>query len=284
MMNSLEREFKFTEHNFQYLKLKVLALTGIKMSDSKDALIYSRISRLLRQHNFKSFDEYCEYLNKNDPVIENEFINAVTTNYTSFMRENHHFEYLKKVIIPEIIKHNLNSKRIRIWSAGCSTGEEAYSISFIVNEILNGKVDWDVKILATDIDSDALKKAQAGLYSNEIIDQIPMSSMLRKSMYFNSTSSDNTVYEVNPIYKKNVYFKYFNLMSGEPWPMQGPFDVIFCRNVMIYFDRKSQEQIINTFLKLLSLRGFLILGHSESIPMSIQKHFIYLDKTVYRRM
>ncbi|MCS5712007.1 CheR family methyltransferase [Candidatus Berkiella aquae] len=283
-MNLNENEFQFSDKNFQYLKQKVFQLTGINLSDSKTALVYSRISRLLRQNHFNDFDEYCNYLEQHEPKAEREFINAITTNFTSFMREEHHFEYLQEVLLPEIIERNRLKKRIRIWSAGCSTGEEPYSISFVVNDVLKDIQDWDVKILATDIDSDALLTAENGLYKDKDVEQISASYLKRKARYFDLYDSQTKTYSINNQFRKIIYFKYFNLMCKEGWPMQGPFDIIFCRNVMIYFDRFSQNQIINTFCNLLAVKGYLILGHSESVPSSIQNKLKYVDRTIYQRV
>lgn len=135
-MNQVEREFQFSDANFQFLKWKIKQLAGINLADTKNELVYSRISRLLRLNHLKSFDEYCERLNQNIPDINNEFINAITTNFTSFIRESHHFDYLRQKILPELFQLNAYEKRIRIWSAGCSTGEEPYSISFVVNDMM----------------------------------------------------------------------------------------------------------------------------------------------------
>ncbi|HRE31260.1 MAG TPA: protein-glutamate O-methyltransferase CheR [Candidatus Berkiella sp.] len=283
-MNLNENEFQFSEKNFQYLKRKIFQLTGINLSDSKTALVYSRISQLLRQNHFNDFDEYCNYLEQSEPKAEHEFINAVTTNFTSFMREEHHFEYLQEFLLPEIIQRNRLKKRIRIWSAGCSTGEEPYSISFVVNDVMKDIQNWDVKILATDIDSDALLTAESGLYKDKDVEQISTHYLKRKARYFDLYDSQTKTYSINGLFRKIIYFKYFNLMCKEDWPMQGPFDVIFCRNVMIYFDRLSQNQIINTFCNLLSLKGYLILGHSESVPSSIQNKLKYVDRTIYQRV
>lgn len=283
MNMNTEREFQFTPKNFEFLRSKVLKLAGIKLADTKNVLVYSRISRLLRQHNFTSFDQYCDYLNQNAPNAESEFINAITTNFTAFMRESHHFEYLYSSLLPEIIVRNQRYKKIRIWSAGCSTGEEPYSISFVVKDVLADNL-WDIKILATDIDSDALNKAELGVYSLESIEQMPDQYRTNKLRYFNLLDREKHLYSIKDEYRNIVYIKEFNLMSQEPWPMHGPFDVIFCRNVMIYFDRPAQHHVISVFANLLSINGFLILGHSESVPGNMLTQLKYIDRTIYRRV
>lgn len=283
-MNLPEREYPFSESNFQFLKMKVKQLAGINLADTKNELVYSRISRLVRLHHFNNFDDYCAHLNQNDPLMEREFVNAITTNFTSFMRENHHFDYLREKILPELLIRNSLNKRLRIWSAGCSTGEEAYSISFIVNDCLMNQSNWDAKILATDIDSDALNKAKSGIYPFDVVDDISTPYRLNKFCYFSLENPKERIYKVNDDYKKMVHFKQFNLMSKEAWPMSGPFDVIFCRNVMIYFERAAQHQVIKSLTNLLADNGFLILGHSESVPSMMQNQLKFIDRTIYRRI
>lgn len=282
-MNIAENEYQYTSKNFQFLKMKIFKLAGIRLSDSKTALVYSRVSRLLRQYHFKDFDEYCSCLSQGDPQIEHDFINAITTNYTAFMREAHHFEYLKNVILPMIIKRNTQSKRLRIWSAGCSTGEEPYSISLILHDFLPELKEWDVKILATDIDSEVLEIAKRGIYKDNDITQLPDYYSKRINQYF-TMSADSKSGTVREQLKKFVHFKQFNLMCNDDWPMQGPFDIIFCRNVIIYFDREAQNYIIDHLTHLLSQNGFLILGHSESVHSLNQNKLKYVDRTIYQRI
>lgn len=282
-MNIADKEFQFTTENFQFLKMKIFKLAGIHLADSKTALVYSRVSRLLRQYHFKNFDEYCRHLNQGDPQIEHDFINAITTNYTAFMRENHHFEYLRDLILPNIIKRNVNNKRIRIWSAGCSTGEEAYSIGFVLYDFLSELSGWDIKILATDIDSDVIAFAKNGVYKENDIHQLPEYYLQRLKRYF-VLNSDEKTGTIKEQLKKIVHFKLFNLMCHDAWPMQGPFDIIFCRNVIIYFDRNAQNYTIDNLTNLLSLNGYLILGHSESVHSLHQNKLKYVDRTIYQRI
>ncbi|MBS0290208.1 MAG: protein-glutamate O-methyltransferase CheR [Proteobacteria bacterium] len=263
---TLEREFQYSDKNFQFLKKKVKQFAGINLSDTKNELVYSRVSRLLRQYHLKTFDEYCDKLKQDDEQMIKEFVNAITTNYTTFMREPYHFDYLSHTILPHI-KLNAKAKKLRIWSAGCSTGEEPYSISFIVNAIFGNDTDWDIKILATDVDSDALHKAKEAIYSQDIIKEVTNHYKLFLERYFDEATFDRRLFVVKEEYRKNIYFKLFNLMSKE-WPMHGPFDIIFCRNVMIYFDRPTQEILIPKFVNLLSQKGYLILGPSEAFLQS----------------
>lgn len=280
---SIERDFQYNDKNFQFLRKKVKEIAGINLVDTKNELVYSRISRLLRQYHFKSFDEYCNHLNNNNPQMLTEFINAITTNFTSFMRERHHFEFLRTHILPQVYQTKSKEKRLRIWSAGCSTGEEPYSISFVVNDFFGTRNDWDIKILATDIDSDALYKAQQGIYRYDALENMPHSYQMGIENFFDRYELQDT-YHVKDKYKRNVYFKRFNLMCNNTWPMRGPFDVIFCRNVMIYFERSAQVELIKAFLKLIDLNGYLILGHSESVPGNLQSQLKFVDETIYQRI
>lgn len=280
---SVERDFQYSDKNFQFLRKKVKEIAGINLVDTKNELVYSRVSRLLRQYNFKTFDEYCEHLKKNNPQMLTEFINAITTNFTSFMRENHHFEFLRKCILPQIAHEKYHQKRLRIWSAGCSTGEEPYSVSFVVNDFFGKRNDWDIKILATDIDSDALYKAQQAIYRFDALENMPSEYQMHIDKYFDYFKMQDT-YHVKDSYKRNVYFKRFNLMSNKTWPMHGPFDAIFCRNVMIYFERNAQVELIKAFINLLDIHGFLILGHSESVPGNLQAQLKFVDETIYQRI
>lgn len=282
-MNISDNEYQFTTENFQFLKMKIFQLAGIKLADSKTALVYSRVSRLVRQYHFKSFDEYCRCLNQGDPQIEHDFINAITTNYTAFMRENHHFEYLKDCMLPNIIERNADSKRIRIWSAGCSTGEEAYSICLVLYDFLSELQGWDVKILATDIDSEVISFARNGVYKENDINQLPDYYFQHVKQYF-SMNTHGKCGTIKEQLKKLVHFKLFNLMCNDAWPMHGPFDIIFCRNVIIYFDRDSQNDTIEHLTNLLSINGYLILGHSESVHSLNQQKLKYVDKTIYQRV
>lgn len=270
------KEYQYSDANFVFLQGKAEELAGIHLESCKKEMVYSRVSRILRQHNLKSFDEFCEMLNSDNESYNNEFINAITTNLTFFFREKHHFEFLKSKVIPDLIIKNAKSKRIRIWSAGCSTGEEPYSIAFVFHELLSQDRSWDVKILATDIDSDVLNRARKGIYSELSAEKIPTLDVDR---YFIKSDSQLAV---KSDYKNLVYFKKLNLFDDE-WPMSKPFDVIFCRNVMIYFVREMQLKLINRYYQNLDQNGILILGHSESVPGSF-KNLKFLGNTIYRKI
>jgi len=276
-----QNPYNFSERNFIFLKNRIKKIAGIHLSDAKMELVCSRVSRVIRKYNLNNFDEFCSKLSK-DAKLESDFVNAITTNYTSFMREDVHFDFLKYVILPYLIKKaNSNGKRVRVWSAGCSSGEEPYSISFIMTpKMLEEKIDF--KILATDIDSSIIDKAKLGVYRN-ILDELPSAYHQYIDDWFYHDKKQPNYYAVKAKYKDNVWFKNFNLATNGEWPMSGPFDVIFCRNVMIYFDRVTQIQLIENFCNLLASNGFLILGHSESVPSQLLPRLKYLERTIYRR-
>jgi chemotaxis protein methyltransferase CheR len=205
-------------------------------------------------------------------------INALTTNVTAFFRENHHFEALSEYMIPEALQRNQASRRLRIWSAGCSTGEEPYCIAMVASAALPTGVRWDLKILATDIDSDVVGAAQAGVYPMDRLTSVPQAQLrrcFRKGVGMNAGQAI-----VQPDIARLVSFRTLNLM--QQWPMSGPFDVIFCRNVMIYFDQATREKLVNRFGEMLAPGGYLCIGHSESIHGG-GAPFKLVGKTIYRR-
>lgn len=271
------REFHFNQNHFNELKKLVYDYAGISLSDAKEQLVYGRLARRLRALGLKSFDDYCDLL-RNDPGDEfTHFINAITTNLTAFFRENHHFESLQKSILPKLMQYRQSSKKLRIWSAGCSTGEEPYSIAITMLESV--PEDWDVKILATDIDSNVVATASAGIYTEERIAGL---SNERKRRWFRKGSGDNAgKVRVGAEVQSLITFKVLNLMQG--WPMHGPFDIIFCRNVVIYFDKDTQRVLIDRYANLLTDDGYLFLGHSEALH-DVSTRFDLLGKSSYQKV
>mgnify|MGYP001013569799 FL=1 len=228
----------------------------------------------------RRFDDYCRLLEtggEDNPEL-GEFVNALTTNLTSFFREQHHFEFLGRELLPALMRErSLSARRIRIWSAGCSTGEEPYSIAMVVRETLPS-VGWDAKILATDLDSNVLATAQRGVYDEARIKDLPEARARRWFQKGRGTQSGQV--RVAPDLQDMIVFRRLNLMLD--WPMSGPFDVIFCRNVVIYFDKPTQRTLFERFADLLTERGHLFVGHSESL-FKVTDRFAPLGKTIYRR-
>ncbi len=274
---SLRREFEYTTEDFKFIQELVYKVSGISLSDVKKDMVYSRLARRLRALNLKSFKEYCQYLQSNQAVELNNAINAITTNLTHFFREIHHFDTLKKTIIPELMQNRPRGNRMRIWSAGCSTGEEPYSIAMTLREAMPARQQWDVKILATDLDSNVVAHCKEGVYDIKRIE--PVQDRLVKQWFKPLADNPNKV-KISPDLAGDITFNVLNLMDH--WPIRGPFDVIFCRNVVIYFDKPTQQKLFKRFYDLLAPGGVLFLGHSEQLG-AFQENFDSLGKTTFRK-
>ena len=271
-------EFSLSDAEFRFICSLVYSSTGIVLDERKREMVYRRLMRRLRETKLPTFSAYCDLL-KNDEQELPAFINSITTNLTSFFRENHHFEYLKNHILPRLLQQNRN-RRIRLWSAACSTGEEPYSIAMCLRETLAEQLSsWDIKILATDLDTECIAKAKEGIYRQDNIKDITPER--QKRWFMKGRSADSNFVKIKPELAEIITFKKLNLLDD--WPMQGPFDVIFCRNVLIYFDRQTQAELIDRYHNLLSPGGHLMLGHSESLP---QKYtgFEVKGRTIFCKM
>lgn len=270
------QEYAFTDAHFDLLRKLVGKYAGISLNDTKRQLVYGRLARRIRAMNLSGFDAYCELVRDEDsPEIEN-FINAITTNLTSFFRENHHFECLAQQVVPTLLKTNAASRRIRIWSAGCSTGEEPYSIAMTLHEALAGVQGWDVKILATDIDSNVVATAAAGVYPANRQQGVSEARMKR---FFTGAGGASGNMRLKDEVRSMIRFAPLNLM--EQWPFKGPFDVIFCRNVVIYFDKETQGRLFGRYADVLARHGYLFIGHSETMFGTCTR-FDLIGRTTYR--
>lgn len=275
-MKEKVREFEYTPADFDFLRKLSNQHSGILVPDDKFDMFYSRLSKRLRALGFTSFKQYCQYLKNNSDTEFTEFINAVTTNLTSFFRENHHFEYLSKTVIPGLLKKHAGSKRISVWSAGCSTGEEPYSLAMTLKE--NVPADWQINILATDLDTNVLAAAADGIYA---ADRITGIAELRLKRWFQKgVGRQANKVRVKSELKDLIEFKQLNLM--QEWPMKGYFDFIFCRNVLIYFDRETKAMLASRYCGLLEEGSYLFIGHSESLHQ-LQTGFSLIGNTIYRK-
>ena len=277
-MKSIKREFELRDQEFQYIRDLVMSQTGIVVSENKQELIYSRLSKRVRALNLGGFGDYIDLLeegrNKDEMVA---FVNAITTNLTAFFREGHHFDYLRDQALPKIMERNRQSRKIRIWSAGCSTGEEAYSIAMVLAEKL-GFDTWDWRILATDIDTDVLSSANSRVYSSDRVTGIDSQRLQR---WFKKGSGRNQgLVQVAKELNDRISFKQLNLIK--PWPIKNEFDIIFCRNVVIYFDVATQKRIFDGYARHLAGHGNLFIGHSESLH-KVTDRFESLGHTVYKK-
>jgi chemotaxis protein methyltransferase CheR len=270
------REFAFSEEDFQALRTVVKQVTGINLTDAKRELVYARLARRLRALNLKSFREYRKLLKADGGELV-QLCNAITTNLTAFFREAHHFEYLRTHVLGPLISNPPANRRLRIWSAGCSTGEEPYSIAMTVLEAVPDIQRWDIKILATDLDSNVLARARRGVYS---ADRLRSMGHAARERFFIPFEGEENAYEVSPELKRLVTAKSLNLMN--PFPMKGPLDVIFCRNTIIYFDKDTQRQLFARVSRLQQPGQILFLGHSETLFRTSDAYTL-VGRTIYRR-
>ena len=274
--SSDDREFLMTDDDFRQISRLAGELTGIVLADHKRSMVYSRIARRIRAHGMNSFTQYLEYLNANLDKEATDFINSLTTNLTAFFREKHHFVFLKEHLLPQLKFAKKDSKKIRIWSAGSSTGQEAYSIAAVVRQV-GFPADWDIKILATDLDSNVLETGRQGVYAMSAAEGLSEQILKR----FFMQSRDGRSIQVKDELKNMVHFKRLNLL--ENWPVNGPFDIIFCRNVVIYFNKDTQRMLFDRFAGLLPVGGHLMICHSENLQ-GISDRFEPLGQTIYRKV
>jgi len=252
---------------------------GIVIREHKEAMTRGRLSRRVKALGLGSVAEYCAFLKTPAATSEiPELINAVTTNHTAFFRERHHFDHLRRDVLPKLVQERGGRRgRIRIWSSACSSGEEPYSIAAVSRDVLGSRHDLDFRILATDIDTDILDRAEAGIYPLELFERLP--SDIKPLLKLDGGAGRGEG-RISDELRRLIAFKRLNLI--ETWPMRGPFDVIFCRNVFIYFDMQTKAAILDRFVTLLAPGGFLYLGHSESLPQP-HPQLRLIGRTIYER-
>jgi chemotaxis protein methyltransferase CheR len=272
-----EREFKFTREDFDFLRKLVTETTGIIAGEDKYTMYYTRLARRLRKLGLRDFSAYRHYLLDNREAELIELVNSVTTNLTSFFRENHHFEFLRDTILTRIQQRG--TRRLRIWSAGCSTGEEPYSIAITVAEAIPDYAGWDITIHATDLDSSVVEKASSGRYDQSRVDGMDP-GLLEK--YFRRDTGENAgMFRVKPELQRLIRFGQLNLLHA--WPISDVMDCIFCRNVVIYFDKPTKTRLVERYAEQLSDAGYLFMGHSESLYKTTER-FNLLGKTIYQKI
>lgn len=265
------REFHFTAKDFERVRELIYDHAGISLNATKEDMVYSRLARRLRATGLSTFDEYLALL-ENDNAAEWEgFANALTTNLTSFFRESHHFP-----LLAEHVQKKKGNGPILLWCSAASTGEEPYSMAMTMVEIF-GSYTPPVKILATDLDTNVLAKAQAGVYPLERIEKLAPETI--KRFFLKGTGSLDGYAKIRPELRDMISFKQLNLLDPT-WPIRGPFDAIFCRNVMIYFDKQTQYNILQKFVPLMQPDGLMFAGHSESFYHAADL-FKLRSKTVY---
>jgi chemotaxis protein methyltransferase CheR len=270
----VEGEFLFTEEDFDRVCAMLHADSGIHLPESKATLVYSRLAKRLRGLGLRSFREYCELVAGADGTGERQaMLAALTTNVTRFFREPHHFDHLRDQMLPRLIAEAKSGGRLRLWSAGCSTGQEPYSIALTVLSSFPEAGNYDVRILATDIDPVVLETARTGVYSEGAIAAIP--APMRKRWLESGGGGD---WRMGAEVRGLIAFKELNLNG--PWPIKGKFQAIFCRNVAIYFEEATQARIWSRFGDLMTETSRLYIGHSERV--TDDERFQSDGLTVYR--
>ena len=267
-------DITLTDADFAAIVVMVRQESGIVLGHSKRDLVYGRLRRRLRSLQIDSFAAYRELLDAEGGKAERgRMINAITTNLTGFFREPHHFDFLGKQVLAQLPR---DQRRLRIWSAGCSSGEEPYSIAMTFCNAVPGLIGWDARILATDIDTDMVAHGALGQYSLERAAAIPATFRGGNVQRHAAATA-----EMGPQLKSLITFKPLNLLG--PWPMTGKFEVIFCRNVVIYFDKDTQRTLFDRFADQLVPGGYLFVGHSESL-FRVTERFEHLGRTIYRKV
>lgn len=269
-------DYSITQEEFQRFRALIYGESGISLTDQKRTLLTSRLSKRVRELGLRTFSEYYDAV-IDDPSREEftRLLDLISTNKTDFFREPKHFAFLRERILPELER----DKRIRIWSSACSTGEEPYTVAITVFEHVHDPAQWDVRILATDLSTRVLAKAAAGRYKEDRFRDVP-SEVLRRH-FLRGRGSCVGLFKVKPHLAAAISFRRLNLMD-EQFPIKSPLDLIFCRNVMIYFDRPTQETLVNKFHRYLKPGGYLFIGHSESLQW-VNHPFQAVEPTIYRR-
>jgi chemotaxis protein methyltransferase CheR len=272
-------EYPLTRRDLTEIAAMIYSDAGIFLNDSKASLVYSRLSKHIRSLGLRGFRDYIELVSSQQGAGERrEMLSYLTTNFTRFFRENHHFEHLRDEVLPGLIARAKSGGRVRIWSAACSDGQEPYSIALTVLSLLPNAVDYDFRILATDIDPKILALARAGVYDENALETV--TPAMRKQWFREVDANGRRRYQVDDRLKKLITFNELNLMSQ--WPFKGGFDVIFCRNVVIYFDEPTQVKIWSRFSSLLPQGGHLYIGHSERVSGDAKNNFDNIGITTYR--
>lgn len=272
-------EFPFTWSDFRQIAELVHSEAGIVLTESKVNLVYSRLAKRIRAIGLRSFREYCALIQGEEGVDERQqMIAAMTTNVTRFFRESHHFDHLRAQVLPELIEGARKGGKVRLWSAGCSSGEEPYSIALTILDMAPEAAGYDIRILATDIDPEMLRRGNTGIYPVRQMGDIPLE--MRRRWFRPLQGSGGSDLEVGEELRELVRFRELNMLRE--WPMKGRFDIIFCRNVMIYFDDETQNTVWGRFAEILRPGGTLCIGHSERITVGAHPYDL-VGQTIYRR-
>jgi chemotaxis protein methyltransferase CheR len=272
-------EYPLTRRDLSEIAAMIYADAGIYLNETKASLVYSRLSKHIRALGLKGFREYCALVSSPaGAAARKEMLSHLTTNFTRFFRENHHFDHLRTEVLPDLLARARSGGRVRIWSAACSDGQEPYSIALTVLSLMPNVADYDFRILATDIDPKILAIARAGAYDATALETV--NPVMRKQFFRETEIAGRQKWQVEDRVKRLITFNELNLMAQ--WPFKGPFDVIFCRNVVIYFDEPTQMKIWSRFASLLPEGGHLYIGHSERVSGDAKNLFDNIGITTYR--
>ncbi|MCM2293456.1 protein-glutamate O-methyltransferase CheR [Allorhizobium sp. BGMRC 0089] len=272
-------EYPLTRRDLNEIAAMIYADAGIALNDSKASLVYSRLSKHIRNLGLRGFREYCTLVSSPEGAdVRREMLSHLTTNFTRFFRENHHFDHLRTEVLPGLINRVKSGGRARIWSAACSDGQEPYSIALTVLSLLPNAADYDFRILATDIDPKILAQAKAGAYDETALETV--NPAMRKQWFREVDINGRRKFQIDDKVKRLITFNELNLMAQ--WPLKGPFDVIFCRNVVIYFDEPTQMKIWSRFAGLLDEGAMLYIGHSERVSGDAKALFDNTGITTYK--
>ncbi|MDL2404886.1 protein-glutamate O-methyltransferase CheR [Rhizobium calliandrae] len=274
-------EYPLTRRDLCEIAAMIYSDAGISLNETKASLVYSRLSKHIRALGLAGFRDYCTLVSSPAGAgARREMLSHLTTNFTRFFRENHHFDHLRDEVLPNLLARAKSGGRVRIWSAACSDGQEPYSIALTVLSLLSNAADFDFKILATDIDPKILGLARTGAYDETSLETV--SPAMRKQWFQEVEIQGRRKFQIDDRVKRLITFNELNLMAQ--WPFKGIFDVIFCRNVVIYFDEPTQTKIWSRFAGLLPENGHLYIGHSERVSGEAKHLFDNIGITTYRRV
>ncbi len=272
-------EYPLTRRDLVEIAAMIYSDAGIYLNETKASLVYSRLSKHIRALGLRGFREYCELVSSQEGAgARREMLSHLTTNFTRFFRENHHFEHMTAELLPDLLERARRGGRVRLWSAACSDGQEPYSIALTVLSMMPNAADYDIRILATDIDPKILAVARAGAYDSTALETV--SAPMRKQFFREVEIGGRQRFQIDDRVKRLVTFNELNLLAQ--WPFKGPFDVIFCRNVVIYFDEPTQMKIWTRFAGTMVDNGHLYIGHSERVSGDAKVQFDNTGITTYR--
>ncbi|HRZ78786.1 MAG TPA: protein-glutamate O-methyltransferase CheR [bacterium] len=272
------KKISLSDAEFEKLRDLVFKVSGISLAETKKELVVSRFTKRVKALKLQNFSEYYDLLVSPSGFSEvQNFINSITTNKTDFFREAHHFDFLVNTFIPQVISSG--RRIVRIWSAACSTGEEPYTIAMVMAKHLVEPYNIPVKILATDIDTNVLKTAVRGVYESGVLNTVPEEYM--KKYFLRGKGDSLGLFKIKDDIKQMVTFKQLNFIAPE-YPVTSTFDIIFCRNVIIYFNPETKRMVVNRLFRYLNDGGYIMMGHSETLFNMIDG-LVYLKNTIYQK-